>query len=42
MAVLEVKGLSKHFDDLEVIRDVGFSIEKGESLAIIGSSGSGK
>ena len=42
MAILEVVGLSKHFGDLEVIRDISFSLEQGESLAIIGSSGSGK
>ena len=42
MAILEVKNLSKHFDQLEVIKNISFSMEKGESLAIIGSSGSGK
>ena len=30
MAILEVTGLSKHFGDLEVIRDISFSLEKGE------------
>ncbi|MDR3278421.1 MAG: amino acid ABC transporter ATP-binding protein [Oscillospiraceae bacterium] len=42
MAVLEVSGVKKSFGGAEVLRGVGFSLEKGESLAIIGSSGSGK
>ncbi|MDR3209986.1 MAG: amino acid ABC transporter ATP-binding protein [Oscillospiraceae bacterium] len=40
--MLEVTGLSKTFGGTEVLRGVGFSLEKGESLAVIGSSGSGK
>lgn len=42
MAMLEVKGLSKSFGDLEVLRDISFSVEKGDVIAIIGPSGSGK
>ena len=42
MPVLEVKNLQKSFDSLEVLKDIGFSLEKGETIAIIGSSGSGK
>jgi polar amino acid transport system ATP-binding protein len=42
MAILEVSGLNKSFAGTAVLSDVGFSLEKGESLAIIGSSGSGK
>lgn len=42
MSVLVVENLSKRFDSLEVVRGVGFSLNRGESLAIIGSSGSGK
>ena len=42
MAVLEVKNLKKHFDDLDVLKGVSFSLEKGQVLAIIGSSGGGK
>ncbi len=42
MAFLEVNGIQKSFGKTEVLKDVGFSMEKGEVLAIIGSSGSGK
>ena len=42
MSVLEVKNISKSFDATEVLKDVGFTLEKGEVIAIIGSSGSGK
>ena len=39
---LEIKGISKGFGKLEVVKNVSFSLEKGEVLAIIGPSGSGK
>ena len=42
MPVLEVKNLKKNFGKTEVLKGVGFSLEKGEVLAIIGSSGGGK
>ena len=42
MAILEVKNLTKRFGDLEVLKGVSFSLEKGQVLAIIGSSGGGK
>jgi polar amino acid transport system ATP-binding protein len=42
MSILEVKNLQKSFGSLCVLGGIGFSLEKGESLAIIGSSGSGK
>ena len=42
MPILEVKNISKRFEDTEVIKDISFSLEKGETLSIIGSSGSGK
>lgn len=42
MSVLTVKNLKKSFGDLEVIKDISFSLEDGEVLAIIGPSGSGK
>ena len=42
MAVLEIKNLVKSFDKTEVLKDVSFSMEKGEVVSIIGSSGSGK
>ncbi len=42
MAILEVKHISKHFGDLEVLKDISFQVEEGEVVAIIGPSGSGK
>ena len=42
MAILDVKNLEKHFGATRVLNDISFSLEKGNSLAIIGASGSGK
>lgn len=42
MAMIEVKGLKKSFGDLEVLKGIDQSVEKGEVLCIIGPSGSGK
>lgn len=42
MSFLEVKNLKKSFAKCEVLKGIGFSLEKGEVLSIIGSSGSGK
>ena len=42
MKVIEVKNLSKKYKNLEVIKDISFSIEEGETLVILGASGSGK
>ncbi|MBR6045029.1 MAG: amino acid ABC transporter ATP-binding protein [Ruminococcus sp.] len=40
--MLEVNNLSKRFGDLEVLRDISFSVEEGQVVSIIGPSGSGK
>lgn len=40
--VLEAKGLAKRFGDLEVLRGISFTLDKGECLAILGPSGCGK
>ena len=42
MAFLEVKNLKKKFGNLEVLRGIDLSLERGEVLAIIGASGGGK
>ena len=42
MSILEVEHIKKGFEDTEVLKDISFSLEKGEVLSIIGSSGSGK
>ncbi len=42
MPILQVNNLKKRFGDLDVLKGVSFSLEKGQVLAIIGSSGGGK
>ena len=39
---LEVKNLTKSFDDTSVLKGINFTLEKGQVLSLIGSSGSGK
>lgn len=40
--IVDIRHLNKSFGDNEVLRDIDFSVEKGEVVCIIGSSGSGK
>ncbi|MBQ3403900.1 MAG: amino acid ABC transporter ATP-binding protein [Oscillospiraceae bacterium] len=40
--MLEVSNISKSFGSTEVLKDINFDMEKGRTLALIGSSGSGK
>jgi len=42
MSILQVENIYKSFGTTEVLKNVGFSLEKGEVVSIIGSSGSGK
>ena len=42
MAVLEVQHIQKTFEKTQVLKDISFSMEKGQTVSIIGSSGSGK
>lgn len=42
MPILEVKHIKKSFENTEVLKDISFSLEKGQTVSIIGSSGSGK
>jgi polar amino acid transport system ATP-binding protein len=42
MSILEVSHIQKSFDRTPVLKDISFSLEKGQVLSIIGSSGSGK
>jgi ATPase subunit of ABC transporter with duplicated ATPase domains len=40
--VLEVERLGKSYGDLEVLRDVSFTLTRGQKLAIVGPNGIGK
>ena len=40
--VILIKGLYKSFGDLHVLRGVDFTLRKGENVAVLGRSGSGK
>lgn len=42
MAILEVKGITKHYGELEILNDFSLKVEKGDVLAILGPSGCGK
>lgn len=40
--MIAVKGLCKAFEGVEVLRDVSFGVERGETVSVIGPSGTGK
>ncbi|WOO37432.1 amino acid ABC transporter ATP-binding protein [Anaerocolumna sp. AGMB13020] len=40
--LIEIQHLSKSFGDHKVLKDIDFTVNKGEVICIIGSSGSGK
>ena len=42
MDILRISNLSKSFGSLHVLKDISFSVKKGEVVSIIGPSGSGK
>ena len=42
MESLEVKHLTHHFGFTEILRDINFTLKKGEVLSIVGPSGGGK
>lgn len=42
MSIVEFKNVSKAFDDLVVLKDLNFNVEKGEIVFVVGPSGSGK
>lgn len=42
MNVLEIKNLSKSFDDKKIIDNVSFSISQGKLVGLLGKNGSGK
>jgi phospholipid/cholesterol/gamma-HCH transport system ATP-binding protein len=42
MGMIEIKNISKAFDDLIVLKEINLSIDKGSTLVILGKSGTGK
>jgi phospholipid/cholesterol/gamma-HCH transport system ATP-binding protein len=40
--VISISGLYKSFDDLQVLKGIDFNLLKGENVAVLGKSGSGK
>ena len=42
MSILQVENIQKSFGDVEVLKNISFTMEKGDVLSMIGSSGSGK
>lgn len=42
MAIVELKDVTKRFGTLEVLKGVSMNVEKGEIIAVLGRSGSGK
>jgi phospholipid/cholesterol/gamma-HCH transport system ATP-binding protein len=41
-SVISIRDLYKSFGDLEVLKGIGFDLLKGENIAVLGRSGSGK
>jgi phospholipid/cholesterol/gamma-HCH transport system ATP-binding protein len=42
VSVISIHGLYKSFDDLHVLRGIDFTLFKGENIAVLGKSGTGK
>ena len=42
MSMLEINDIHKSFGDLEILKGINISVEKGDVIAILGPSGSGK
>ena len=42
MAILDVQGVTKSFDGVEIIRATSFSADSGDTIAFVSPSGSGK
>ncbi len=42
MALLALKGISKHFDSTPAVADVSLNVDRGEFFGLLGPSGCGK
>jgi spermidine/putrescine transport system ATP-binding protein len=42
MALLEIRNVSRRFNEFEAVKDVSFSVENGEFFTLLGPSGCGK
>jgi len=42
MEIIKVSGLSKSFGSVDVLKDISFTVNQGEVVAVIGPSGAGK
>lgn len=40
--IIEVKNLSKHFDNIKAVEDISFNVKKGEIFGFLGPNGAGK
>jgi len=40
--MIDIQGVTKHFDDVHALSKIDFSISKGEFITIVGPSGCGK
>ncbi len=40
--IVEIRGLKKHYDNLQVLNGIDLTVRKGEKVVVLGPSGSGK
>ncbi len=39
---IRIEGLTKSFGDLQVLKNIDLTVQKGETVVVLGASGSGK